>query len=321
MDTIENPKIDRLNRLGEVSLTVRTGRGEKGGRGGGGQFAAGPSSLCHPGRPHLLLPVSRPPSAGTGRMQRAVTGRVQGELVGYVVCKPLPPCASMHGSDCSARAKRGSAAASQNRGEEHGIPQTSCVAVVQKADGLQQPCARLTTAHGGSCDARHGPGSQLVGSVAPVLAGTLCTSSSSSASSPGSSAAAAPVGAQLVRVPPWSAQPLGTLCGPLHPRAAPQLGDKAPADPAGGWHPGDSTTGTRAARSRALAACWHKMSWGQAPSAAQLQSPQAWPGGLSKGRADQQHLTSQNAGAYLSNTRFLVASIPNSTRAPRSCRK
>lgn len=30
MDTIENPKIDRLNRLGEVSLTVRTGRGEKG---------------------------------------------------------------------------------------------------------------------------------------------------------------------------------------------------------------------------------------------------------------------------------------------------
>ena len=44
------------------------------------------------------------------------------------------------------------------------------------------------------------------------------------------------------------------------------------------------------------------------------------PGGLSKGWADEQCPTKQNAGAYLLNTRFLVASIPGSTRAPRSCR-
>ena len=44
------------------------------------------------------------------------------------------------------------------------------------------------------------------------------------------------------------------------------------------------------------------------------------PGGLSKGCADEQCPTKQNVGAYLLNTRFLVASIPGSTRAPRSCR-
>lgn len=31
--------------------------------------------------------------------------------------------------------------------------------------------------------------------------------------------------------------------------------------------------------------------------------------------------TKQNANPYLLNTRFLVASIPGSTRAPRSCRR
>lgn len=44
------------------------------------------------------------------------------------------------------------------------------------------------------------------------------------------------------------------------------------------------------------------------------------PGGLSKGWADEQCPTKQNTGAYLLNTRFLVASILGSTQAPRTCR-
>lgn len=44
------------------------------------------------------------------------------------------------------------------------------------------------------------------------------------------------------------------------------------------------------------------------------------PGGLSKRWAGKRCPMKQNAGAYLLNTRFPVASIPGSTRAPRSCR-
>lgn len=49
MDTIETPKIDRLHRLGAVSLTVRAGWGV--GQGDGDSSLVGPSSPHCPGRP------------------------------------------------------------------------------------------------------------------------------------------------------------------------------------------------------------------------------------------------------------------------------
>lgn len=74
MDTIETPKIDRLHRLGAVSLTVRAGGGEEMGQLTGGTVLP-PLSWQALSRPFLPAAgtVSCSRCAGTHRMQRAVT--------------------------------------------------------------------------------------------------------------------------------------------------------------------------------------------------------------------------------------------------------
>lgn len=105
MDIIETPKIDRLHRLGAVSLKIRAGL----------EAGDGNSSLWdHP--PPIVLPdpVLLPSKEAPSRcqhMQRVVTGLMHSGLVGYVgfgpSCKVPPPILLGCDEPCSQLRLRG----------------------------------------------------------------------------------------------------------------------------------------------------------------------------------------------------------------------
>lgn len=132
MDTIETPKIDRLHRLGAVSLTVRAG----GGQGDGTAHSrdrpppavlAGPVLSFPAGMPQGPCPVpgAQAPIACRERLQ----GLMHGGLVGYMVftisCKLMSPGASVWSSSrCPGQGKPRGQPGPWGAPQE---PQTSCL--------------------------------------------------------------------------------------------------------------------------------------------------------------------------------------------------
>lgn len=99
MDIIETPKIDRLHRLGAVSLKVRAGwGGQEMGTANCGTILP-PTVLADP----VLLP-SKQGTSCSQCMQQAVTGVIHSGLVGYVgfgpSCKVPPPALPVYGEPC-----------------------------------------------------------------------------------------------------------------------------------------------------------------------------------------------------------------------------
>jgi len=138
MDTIETPKIDRLHRLGAVSLAVRAGwGGEEMGQLAGGTVLPPLSwqtlSFSLPaGTPQGPLPAAgtQAPSACSERLR----GRMHRGLVGYVVFDAPGRCAELLGLSWG----KASPAASRDCGEQHRNPGTG-TGIVAAARGMRAP--------------------------------------------------------------------------------------------------------------------------------------------------------------------------------------